>query len=377
MHLIVGLNTGGAETNLHRLICSLDRTKFENVVVCMLPPGPVRDRIEASGFQIFNLGMQRGIPSPAAIGRLARLIRSWKPDILQTWMYHADLLGGVTAKICGGPPVIWNIRNGDSRLSPSKGTRLVARLCAGLSSLLPDRIVSCSTSGRDAHVELGYPQSKIKVIFNGFDTDFYRPDPDAGARLKAELGLDDGAIIILNIGRYHPLKNHAGFLVAAARVRDLYPTARFVMCGDHITWDNRELTSAITRLNLRENVFLLGRRSDVNFLMAAATLLVSSSRSEGFPNVIAEAMACGTVCVATDVGDSREVVGDVGEIVAPDDSEGLADEIVRILAEGDLLRLGQRGRARVVSRFSQEAATEKYQHLYSQTFATRSVKTEV
>src|SRR3569833_3076366 len=243
-------------------------------------------------------------------------------------MYHADLLGGITAKVCGVPRVIWNIRNGDSSLAPSRPTRLVGRLCAAISSWVPNRIVSCSNSGKDFHVRMGYPASRIDVIFNGFDTDSFRPNPAATQQLKTELGIEPDSHIVLNVGRYHPLKNQAGFLAAARLIRDANPAVRFVMCGDRITQDNDELTAEIRRNGLGNCVFQLGRRRDVNFLMAAATLVVSSSLSEGFPNVIAEAMACGTICVATDVGDTREIMGEFGLIVPPGDPGQLADAIL-------------------------------------------------
>jgi len=130
------------------------------------------------------------------------------------------------------------------------------------------------------------------------------------------------------------------------------------MCGDRITQDNDELTAEIRRNGLGNCVFQLGRRRDVNFLMAAATLVVSSSLSEGFPNVIAEAMACGTICVATDVGDTREIMGEFGLIVPPGDPGQLADAILGALAVTDISNSRERARARIVNMLSNLTATE-------------------
>jgi glycosyltransferase involved in cell wall biosynthesis len=317
-----------------------------------------------------SLDITQGVPNPLVVVRLARLLRDLKPDLLQTWMYHADLLGGITAKIFSGPPVLWNIRNSDDKLSYGRLTALVARLCAHLSCWLPHRIISCSNAGRDYHLKLGYSRSRMRVIFNGYDSDHYRPDPNAAEKLRKELCLGADAKLITHIARYHPVKDHQCFLAAARLVRDVDSAAFFVLCGDGITWHNTQLVDEIDRLKLRECIFLLGRRADVNLVMAAATVVVSSSCSEGFPNVVAEAMACGAICVATDVGDSRHIIGDTGIAVPPNHPGKLAAAVLGVL-RSEAISPGARpsGRARVLAHFSMRSNVEKYQLLYEETVA--------
>lgn len=371
MHLIVGLGTGGAEINLHRLVKGMDRSRFENIVVSMLSPGPVGAAITESGVLVLSIDITPGVPDPRAVIRLARLLNRYKPDLLQTWMYHADLLGGITAKIFSGPPILWNIRNSGECLSQK--TLILARLCAWLSSWLPQRIVSCSNAGRDFHLRLGYSSSRMDVIFNGYDSDHYRPDPSAAEKLRAELGVGAKAKLIANIGRYDPMKDHRCFLAAARLVRDADCDALFVLCGDGITWRNAELVDEIDRLDLRNCIFLLGRRTDVNLIMAAAAVVVSSSNSEGFPNVVAEAMACGAICVATDVGDVRHIIGDTGFVVQPNHPEELAVEVLRVLrAEPVSPGLRPSGRERIITRFSIRSTVESYERLYEETVAANA-----
>jgi len=365
MHLIVGLNTGGAEANLHRLVKTMDRSRFENVVVSILTPGPLRQAIEGSGVRVLSLNLAQGVPNPLAIIRLARLIRTWKPDLLQTWMYHADLLGGFTAKLCLGPPVIWNIRNGDATLSPGIMTRAVAWLCARLSSWLPARIVSCSNAGRDVHLRIGYARPRMIVIVNGYDTDYFRPDSSAREKLRSELGVGAGTKLIVNIARYHPMKDHSCFLEAARLLRDSDKETHFVLCGDNVTWQNTKLVAEIERLGLREYVSLLGRRSDINLIMAAASVVVSSSCSEGFPNVVAESMACGAICVGTDVGDTRDIIGEAGFLVPPYRPGELAAGVRRALFSIGMAS----GRERIIRRFSLQSTIDKYEQLYEETVA--------
>lgn len=365
MHLIVGLGTGGAEVNLYRLVRGMDRTRFENIVVCMLPPGPVRELIEECGVSVVPLGLTKGFPNPMPLVHLARLIRKTQPHILQTWMYHADLLGAITARAVSGPPVIWNIRSSDST-SPRLINQTVAHLCSRISHSVPARIISCSNAGRDFHVKMGYPASRMQVIFNGYDTDYYRPDAGAARRLCDELGLPSTAKLVAMIARYHPLKDHATFLDAARIIANANSEVKFVLCGEGISWDNEELVNAIDRLNLRESVYLLGRRTDVNLIMAAARIVVSSSTSEGFPNVIAEAMSCGAVCVATDVGDSRHIIGDSGIVVPPRRPDELARGVLKVFGIFENDASLPDGRARIIAEFGVEKVIEQYQVLYQQ-----------
>ena len=373
MHLIVGLNTGGAETNLHKLVIAMDKSRFENIVVTMLAAGPgsVGEAIAKCGVPVLSLDINPIFPDPLAIIRLARLLRKWKPDLLQTWMYHADLLGGITSKLFAGPPVLWNIRNSDlERPRDKRLTFLIARVCGCLSSWIPQRIVSCSNAGLDFHLKIGYSRPRMVVVFNGYDSDHFRPDQKAAETLKTELGVSSNAKLVVNVGRYHPVKDHRCFLEAARLVRDEDNEAFFVLCGDGITWDNVELVNEVDRLNLRSCVFLLGRRTDVNLILAAAAAVVSSSRSEGFPNVVAEAMSCGAVCIATDVGDSRHIIGGTGFVVPPNRPEELAARVLGAIRAETLFESARTsGRERIVSLFSLSAAVEKYQRLYEETVA--------
>jgi glycosyltransferase involved in cell wall biosynthesis len=366
MHVIVGLGTGGAEVNLHRLVREMDRSRFQNVVVSMVRPGPIANEIEKAGTPVISLDLRQGSPNPFAIFKLARFIKEWKPDLIQTWMSHADLLGGLTAKFFSDVPVVWNIRNSDSG-SQKMMTSLVAHFCALTSSWLPVRIVSCSNAGRDCRTKIGYSASRIEVIFNGYDVSHFRPAPGEVNLLRKELGIQPDIKLIANIARYHPLKDHACFLSAARLIRDAESRVLFVMCGDGVTWENEDLVNKVDHLGLRDCVLLLGRRRDINLIMAASAVLVSSSISEGFPNVIAEAMACNTICVATDVGDSRDIIGGTGFVVPPSNPQALAEKVIDALHLTDNPEMKMpAGRDRVAAKFSLRSMVARYEALYEE-----------
>jgi glycosyltransferase involved in cell wall biosynthesis len=210
-------------------------------------------------------------------------------------------------------------------------TLAVERICAILSKWVPARVICCSEASKQRAESLGFATDRLQVIPNGFDMSRFRPDALARGVVREELGLSPDVPLVGLVARFDPAKDHATFLKAAARVRDRLPNTCFVLCGNGVDAGNTFLQTQIDSLGLRGCVFLLGRRSDMPRIQAALDVACSSSITEGFPNVIGEAMACGVPCVVTDVGDSAEIVGGTGRIVPPRDPVALGDAV------GDLL----------------------------------------
>lgn len=369
MHLTTGLDVGGAEMMLYKLVTGLPRSRFDTKVVSLLPPGAIADRIERAGIATSSLGMRRGVPNPIAILRLARNIRDWRPDILQTWMYHADLLGAATGWTRPHLPLIWNVRHNQLDARNHKLTTLLTvRLCAALSRMVPARIVCCSESASRSHIALGYDARKIDYIPNGIDLDQFGPMPDARQDVARELGIPAGVPVVLSVARFHPDKNHRGLIEAIARVITVRPNCRFVLCGQGVTRENRDLTADIDAAGCGSRIHLLGHRSDIPRLMSAATVIVSASSSESFPNVIAEAMACGSCCVVTDVGDSALIIGNSGIVVPAGDPAPLAEGILSVLAMAPMERskMGYDARKRVMRLFNLSDVIVRYEQLYAE-----------
>jgi glycosyltransferase involved in cell wall biosynthesis len=269
--------------------------------------------------------------------------------------------------MAGADHVVWNIRS--STLDPDRDkqtTIWTAKLCAWLSSWLPDRIVTCAREAGRVHAELGYDASKMVVVPNGFDTEQYRPDEQRRAQIRDELNVQEKAVVGL-VARYHPQKDHRTFVRAAARLVERVPDAHFVLCGTDVTWENQELAGWIQEHGLRDSFSLLGRRDDVASVMTAFDVAVlSSATGEAFPNVVGEAMACGVPCVVTRVGDSAEIIGDTGIAVPTKSPVELAEGCEKILSQSvdERKELGRRARDRVERLYSLEATAEKYLDVY-------------
>jgi glycosyltransferase involved in cell wall biosynthesis len=367
-HIITGLYTGGAEIMLLRLLEHTDRTQFEPEVIALTGAGPVAEKIRALGVPVRIMGMRRGIPDPAGMLRLANILRRSRPDVVQTWLYHADLIGGLAARLEGIRAIAWGIHNTDLDPTRSKRTTIAtARFCARLSRTVPRQIVCVAESGKAVHAALGYDVSRFVLIPNGFDTERFRPDPSARAAVRAEFGIPTETPLLGLLARFDPQKDHENFVAAAAILAALGSPAHFLLAGGEVTPENRDLTAWIAATGLQERFHLLGPRDDVPRLLAALDVCALSSRfGEAFPLVIGEAMACGVPCAATDVGDSRVLIGDTGRIVPPADPEALARACHELLTLSHTERdaLSAAARARITANYEIGAIAGKYAALY-------------
>ncbi len=315
LHVTTGLSDGGAEAVLYRL-CSTSQ-RHRHVVISLMDEGKYGLRLREAGVSVYTLHMPRGRIRPAGILRLWRLLRRERPDLVQTWMYHADLLGGIIARIAGVRAVCWGIRNSNLQPGVSKSsTILIARLCARLSRSVPQRIVCCAERAATVHQTLGYDAGRFTVIPNGYDVSFFRPLAQAGQQLRESLGLAANRPVIGLVARFDPQKDHPNLIAALKRVRFAGWEFETVLVGTDVVAENAILTDLINEARLQESVHLLGRRDDIPALMNVLDLhVLSSSYGEAFPNVLAEAMACGTPCVTTDVGDAALIVAETGWVV--------------------------------------------------------------
>lgn len=370
-HVITDLNVGGAETMLYKLLSGTDKSYFDELVVSLTTYGPVAERIRKLGIEVKCLGLKRGVPDPLGVLKLRRILKQEKIDLIQTWMYHADLIGGLAAKMAG-IPVIWNIRNSTLDSQVKWTTRMTVKTSARLSPLIPEKIICCSTEACRIHVKQGYMMKKMVVIPNGFDLAIFTPNRTARANLRQELGLAPDTLLIGNIARYDPQKDHKTFLQAVAEIYDDIPRVHFVFAGDGISWDNDELVGYIYSYGIKETCHLLGRRDDIPYLTSALDIsCLSSSYGEAFPNVLGEAMACGVPCVTTDVGDSALIVGDTGIVVPPQIPKALAEAWKQMIEMGDAGRraLGEKARKRVQNKFNLLDIVSRYEELYRQILA--------
>lgn len=367
LHIINSLTHGGAEAMLCELARRHDAARWRPVVATLIEDHTLARPLVDAGIEIHTMGMRPGIPDPRGVARLSRLIREIRPHVIQTWMDHSNLIGGVAARLAGATPVVWGLHQSVHTPGVAKrSTLMTVAACAKLSRHLPATVVSCSHHGAACYIASGFEPSRMRVIPNGFDSLRFRPDPTAPAWLRAELGLDADVPLVLLPARFDPFKDHETFVAAAARIAAQMPDVRFVLCGAEIDANNAALASMLRTHGVARHCHLLGPRRDIALIFAAVDLVVSSSISEAFPLVLGEAMSCGTICVATDVGDSAHIVGEFGRIVPPSDPAALGDACVAMLSLSRDARaaMGAAARQDISERFDLTSVTRQYERLY-------------
>ena len=365
-HIIVDLDVGGAEMMLKRLIESqCHNTKFRHCVITFKSVGMVGLAISSLGIEVMALNIRSFRDVPTAIWHLVCFLRASRPHIVQTWMYHADLIGGLAALLAGCKNIIWGIR---SNLIPKRNffTRIIVYLCAKTSFLIPRVIVSCAESARLRHISLGYKEEKIVVIPNGYDLAAFVPTPDLRKAMRLELGISKNAMVIGTVGRFDFLKDYKNFILAARIVAKSMPSIKFLMLGRNIDVSNSVLMNWIVETGFSERFLLCGERDDVSNCLAAMDIFCLPSLSEGFPNVVAEAMCMQLPCVVTDVGDSALIVRDTGLVVSPSNESALAEALLFIcnLPVEKRVNLGRRAREVVVENYSITKIEQQYSNLY-------------
>jgi glycosyltransferase involved in cell wall biosynthesis len=367
--VVTGLSGGGAEMMLFQLFTKLDKDLYSVSVVSLTSLGVFGPRFTAAGIQVIALGISGFSSGLKAAFVLGRILKKEKPHIVQTWMYHADLIAGFVAKFCGMMHVVWGVRaNNPSSEHHSARTRLVIRLCALASGWIPCRIVFCSENSRERHASGGYVNSSSLVIPNGFESSTF-PEPSMHRRLHCldQLGLATTKRIVGFVGRDHSVKNLPGFIEMAAKVRERCSNTHFVMIGERIDHSNIEIARLLRQYNLSDSFTLLGRREDAIELMAMMDVLVLTSFSESFPNVLAEAMLCGVPCVSTDVGDASLILGDIGCVARNNDAGTLSGHVIDLLALNveERQELGRKARERIARNFDITQIAKRYEALYA------------
>ncbi len=369
VHVITDLGQGGAEAMLEKLILASRAATPEvaHRVVSLRSVGTVGARLVAAGVAVDALGATGLASLPACLRRLTALLRQTPPrTIVQTWMYHADLIGGLAARRAGRL-VVWNIRQtGLERADIGRTTRAVVRACGLLSSRLPARILCNARAAIAAHARFGYDTGRFEVIPNGFDTARIARDEAGAARVREAWRLHGDDIAVGLVARLDPQKDHATFVRAAAIAAARLPALRFVLVGRGIP-ESAALRELISKANLEARFVLDGQRSDIAAVMSALDVFCLSSRAEGFPNVLGEAMACETPAVTTDCGDARVVLGDDARVAPVGDAAALAERIVRVCALPAPQRraLGAGDRARIVREFDIRQVWYTYLALYT------------
>lgn len=354
VHLITSLGIGGAERQLVALVNG-HSPDIHHVVISLQDEGVMGKHFHTT--PIYSLNLHQ---SPLkGLWKLYRILRSERPDILQTWLYHADLLGLIFGKFARIPHIVWNVRCSNMDMSHySKRTALIVKLLAWLSPY-PQAVITNSQAGQAFHTHIGYTPRQWVPIPNGINTDLFQPNPKAGQTLRQVLKIPEDAIVIGMLGRVDPMKDYPTFLTAMKTLQEENENLYGLIAGkDTKNIERSMLSSRLISLDAYEKV--------PDFLNALDIFVLSSAFGEGFPNVVAEAMACGIPTIVTDVGDAAMIVQTPDQIVPPQNTGQLTLAIRKLLALSyeERNRIGQKSRERILTTYGLPTMREKYATFY-------------
>ena len=310
LFIISDLETGGAEIQLYKLVEKVHE-QYTIKVISLVSIGDVGRKLFALGIPVTAMGMKRGNLFGASFFKLLSEIKKYKPDVVHTWMYHANLIGGLAAKLVNVKKIIWSIHQFDlTRQFNSAATLLVIKAGAFLSRLVPDQVICVSESVNKNHIAYGYFSKKMLVVPNGIDTNTFHFIETARKEVLMELGLADDLVLVGFFCRYHPIKDHAGFLMAFAKLKEdtTFSNVHAILAGGNVNNTNTELVQIIENLELSSYIHMLGNRDDMPRLMSSIDLFVNASFNEAFSLVLGEAMACMVPSVSTIDGDPAGIV---------------------------------------------------------------------
>lgn len=359
LHVITGLEPGGAERFLERLVLASDARRARHRIVSLKPPGAVGQSLKLAGVPVRTLDAESPAAALRLIPQLHREIRHTSPDVVQGWLHHGDLAATLAA---GERPLAWNLRASHFDEGHKMTTRAVARACAALSDR-PHAIVCCSEAARQSHLELGYRGERMRVIENGFDAGRFLPDDEVRATVRRELEVENDTFVVGALARHDPMKD-LPTLLDAFRSLDV-DGAVLVVAGR----GTRDLLGEVRERGLDGRVRLLGARPDPERLLCAFDALALTSRSgEGLPNAVVEALLSGVPVVATDVGDTRRAAGPRSAVVPPGDADAVARalEALAALAPEARRTRAEEDRAWAKAEFDLPKSVELYTSLWEE-----------
>ena len=320
-HLINSLDDGGAERVLANL-CLNDKDN-SHVVCTLLGGGKYKNKLRSKSIQLYELNIRKDILAILKIFRLVSILKNEKPDILQTWLYHSDLIGGLFGRVLNISKIVWNVRHTDiSSYRMKISTKLIVRFCAILSKYIPSKIIYCSEISRKIHERIGYVQEKSFLIHNGVNITQFKPNKKKSMSNILKIGM---------VGRYSQYKDHKRLVEFMAELKKNNIKFKCYLAGENIIKNNFKLLDLIKKNGVLSEIILLGSVEKIENVYKKLDIHVLLSHSESFPNVLAEAMACEIPCISSGEGEAKKILGKYGFIVDSRGQKQLIKTINKIL----------------------------------------------
>jgi len=353
------LKVGGAENQFVLTCLKMKKKGLPVKIVSFYKGGTLEEKVQGQGIEATVVGKKGRWDVFPFLRKSFSIIKNERPLLIYSYLGAANIVCALFKLLNPGVKVIWSVRASQMDLTLYDPIWRIEKAIMKVLSFVPDKIVANSKAGFWELRRQGYPASKIRVIHNGFDTLRFTPKREEAMDLRRKWSGESAEKRLIGIvARLDPIKDHETFLEAAAILLQRRRDVRFVCVGPDWGGRSRKLQELANTLGLTEHVLWEGERKDMPAVYNALDLLTLCSTSEGFPNVVGEAMACGIPCVVTDVGDCCYLVGDTGRVVPPKNPEALALAWEEMLGQ-DLREMGKRARERILEHFTVEKMVDE------------------
>lgn len=366
IHIITSLGDGGAENILHK-ICRYDLDN-QHIIISLKQPDKYSRILKKLGIKVYYLNLK--FYSIFKFFYLIKLLKYLKPDLIQTWLIHGDLIGGLAAKFSNIKNIFWNVRY--SKLEFEKDNLInifLIRILAIFSYIIPKKIIVVSKSAKKNCLDLGYSKKKLILISNGYDLSLFKCNLEKRISFRKKLNLSKNIFVIGNVARFAKMKDHFTLIKALSLIQ--LKNIRFlcILIGSGVDKSNLELLNKIKKLKLTKNIKLLGKNDDIPQVMNGIDIYIQSSKyGEGFPNVVAEAMACKVPCIVTNSGDAPLIVGRTGWVIPPNNPKKLAKAIMSAISKKNTkkwVEMRKSSRERIKKNFHIDRMIMNYKKIWS------------
>jgi len=365
LHIIDSLEIGGAEKFLSSLVIE-HKSSLTIKVIVINRMGPIGKKLSSLGFDVVDLSLSNSLKLPYFLLRFFKEIKSFNPDVVHTWMYHSNFLGGTVSWLAGFKRIIWSIHNFNIEKGILKPrTRMLIKILSRISYFIPLKIIYCSKASSNVHIQAGFDKKKTEFIPNGVEI----PNKFNFSYKKSRegfLNLPNNKFIIGMVGRYDIQKNHIGFFESLKILKNRKFNFHTVIVGRGCDKNNHILNNIIKRNVISNFISMYVERDDISNVLQCLDLFVMPSIGEAFPISLCEAMANSVPCIGNDVGDVSYIIGDPSLVIPSWDPEIFADLIIKIgnLSEEHRKAISERQYSRVKENFSIQSVGSKYLQMY-------------
>ena len=372
LHIINSLKKGGAEGNLYRL-CVAQKKKYKNkidiTIITLINNGYYENKLKAKGIKIISLGIDKKIKIFGLIKKISKfrnIIVKKNQDIIQSWMYHSNFLTLFIPRQSHNK-IFWNIRHSELNFNISKKITILISIICGLSSrIVPKKIIYCSEKSIKFHENKHfYSKNKTSLIENGYSKKTYYPSNSLRFNFRKKKNIKKKNIIFGFAGRYAKQKNIDSLLLGFSKISNVHDNIYLYMAGKDINSQNQELINIVSRLNIKNKVFFINEQKNLVEFYNGIDVLILTSHSESFPNVIAEAMLCTTPVLSSNAGCSKKIIDKYGFVLSQNDylsiSKGIKKIINKLINQKLFWKsLKKNTRLQIINNFSIEKMAENY-----------------